>query len=398
MPGRARRGSRLAGWAAIGLTGFVFWSAVAAVAPAQSYHLFKVRVAASEGSAWIVAAALLVAVLARWAARPAWIAVLALASAGMALVPLARAWTVATVVPAELARAFGSSAATLPDSRPSPLVWADLFRGLSVPDLEPSAIVFREVDGVELALDVYRPPAGPGPYPVVLVVHGGGWRGGTRHEFDGLSRYLAQRGFLVASTDYRLAPAHPFPAARDDVAAALAAIKSHAGDLHADAARVVLVGRSAGAQLALLAAYTSRDPAVRGVVGFYGPTDLVYGYTHPADPKVYDSTTTLATYIGGHLRERRASYEMASPINYVTPATPPTLLVHGTPDELVDKEQSRRLARQLRGAGVPHLLVELPWASHACDYFLRGPCGQISTYAVERFLGAVITGGGAAAR
>ena len=224
----------------------------------------------------------------------------------------------------------------------------------------------------------------------MLVIHGGGWSGGARSEFSGLSRYLAARGYVVASLDYRLAPRWPYPAAPDDVAAAIAALKAHAPDIRLDVARLVLLGRSAGAQLALLAGYTSHDPAVRGVVAFYGPTDLAYGYEHPAPIKVFDSNAALERFLGGSLAERTQTYHDASPYAFVSAGTPPTLMIHGEVDELVEIEQSRRLERRLTELKVPHLLVELPWASHGCDYFLRGPCGQISTFAVEEFLARIL--------
>lgn len=252
-------------------------------------------------------------------------------------------------------------------------------------------MVYETLDRAEYLLDIYTPPGGSGtPAPGVLVIHGGSWHGGTRTEFDGLSRYLAARGFVVISMDYRLAPAWTFPAQRDDVLAAVKAIETRAGEMGLDPDRLVLIGRSAGAQLALLHAYAAHDPAIKGVVSFYGPTDMVYGYEHPADPRIYDSTTVLTRYLGGALSDQMANYRAASPIDFAGPQSPPTLLIHGTPDELVEVEQSRRLDRRLTELGVTHLLVELPWASHGCDYFLRGPCGQVSTFAVEQFLARVL--------
>jgi acetyl esterase/lipase len=81
-------------------------------------------------------------------------------------------------------------------------------------------------------------------------------------------------------------------------------------------------------------------------------------------------------------------FDAGSPIDFVIPGSPPTLLIHGTRDELVFAEQSRRLARRLEQAQVPHLQLELPWATHGCDSNPAGPGGQITTWAVERFLTA----------
>jgi acetyl esterase/lipase len=376
----------------VGLAAIVALAALLAVLPAQSYRLFQARLVASEGSAWTLLAACLVLLTARPGRRGFVVATLAVLSIAAAATPIVRAQPVASSLPDRLASAFGR----LPEThvavtrRRAPLVIRDLVGGVGLPDLVPRTIVYATVDSRELLMDVFTPQPSRAVAPGVIVVHGGGWRGGTRTEFSGLARHLAGLGYVVASIDYRLVPSSPFPAARDDVTAAVAALHAHALEIGLDTNRLALIGRSAGAQLVLLAAYTLRDPAVKGVVSFYGPTDLVYGYEHPADPDVFDSTAALAAYLGGHLRDRGATYRTASPIEYVARTTPPTLIIHGTPDELVEVEQSRRLDRRLSEAGVPHLLLELPWASHGCDYFLRGPCGQISAYAVEQFLARVL--------
>ena len=380
----------------VALAAAVATAALLAALPPQSYRLFQARLVASEGSVWTLLAACLVLLTARPGRRGFVVAGLSVLSIAVAATPIVRARPVASSLPGRVASAFGPLPEPHVDAigRRAPLVLRDLIGGVGLPDLVPRTIVYATVDGRKLLMDVFTPPQRRRAVaPGVLVVHGGGWRGGARTESSGLSRHLAGLGYVVASIDYRLAPASRFPAARDDVTAAVAALKVHAPELGLDGGRLALIGRSAGGQLALLAAYTMGDPAVKGVVSFYGPTDLAYGYEHPADPKVFDSTAALVAFLGGHLVDRGTTYKMASPIEYVGRATPPTLLIHGTPDELVEVEQSRRLDRRLSEAGVPHLLVELPWASHGCDYFLRGPCGQISAYAVEQFLTRVFREG-----
>ena len=97
-----------------------------------------------------------------------------------------------------------------------------------------------------------------------------------------LNAYLAARDYVVVSINYRLAPKWKFPAGRDDVLAAIAYLKVYGREFGVDATRLALLGRSAGGQLALLAAYTAGEPAIRGVVSVYGPTDLKFGYDRPA--------------------------------------------------------------------------------------------------------------------
>ena len=102
-----------------------------------------------------------------------------------------------------------------------------------------------------------------------------------------------------------------------------------------------------------------------------------------------DTKTILIDYLGGSPAEAPAIYNDASPTQLAAQGSPPTLLLHGGRDELVSFYQSARLAKRLDEIGIPHLNVLLPWATHGFDYILRGPGGQISTYAVEYFLETV---------
>jgi acetyl esterase/lipase len=231
---------------------------------------------------------------------------------------------------------------------------------------------------------------GGGPAPGVLVIHGGSWQTGDSGQLAALNRYLAARGYLVAAVDYRLAPSSIFPAALEDVRAALRHLKANAATIGLDPQRLVLLGRSAGGQLALLAAYAGADPAIEGVVSFYGPADMLYGYENPSNPRVSDSRGILEAYLGGSPTEVPAAYHLASPIELVGPESPPTLLIHGGRDELVSPMQSERLAARLEEAGRPHLLLRLPWATHGFDFSFNGPGSQLSTYAIERFLAVVL--------
>lgn len=317
---------------------------------------------------------------------------LAVTAAVLFLTPLARAVPVAGRLPERVADAFG---AVPPRSAPgAPARNSALSAGALGGTLPSSGVrVTTETYASggaagALQLDLYR-GSSAAPAPLVVIVHGGSWSSGGRRDLAPLNRYLAARGYVVASPDYRLAPDYPFPAGVDDVRAALEYLRANAARFGIDPGRVVLMGRSAGGQVALLLAYTARDPAIKGAVGYYSPVDLRYAYANPSDPHVLNSGAVLRQYLGGAPATRGAAYDSASPINLVSASTVPTLLVHGERDELVSPAQSERLDSVLARAGVPHLLVRLPWATHGCDYNLRGPCGQIATYALERFLAAV---------
>lgn len=365
----------------------VFGLALLAVFQAPLYLLWQVAILITEWG-YVLALLALGPLWPGW--RRTWQGrvggALGLGAVVLALSPLARALPVARDLPGQLAAAFGP----LPEAPAprAPLDAAALLRGVPYVPVAPRSLIYQRVAGRELRLDFY-PAQGRSAAPCVIVIHGGSWQSGDSTQLAPLNSYLAGKGYAVAAITYRLSPEWTFPAARDDVLAAVAFLKANAADLDIDATRLALLGRSAGGQLALLAGYTAGDPAIRGVVSFYGPTDMLYGYTNPRNPWVIDSREVLRTYLGGPPEQQTAAYEAASPLRFVAGA-PPTLLIHGDRDELVSAAESRRLAEALAAAGRPNLLLRLPWATHGADFSFNGPSGQLSTYAVDYFLRAVL--------
>lgn len=377
----------------LGFGAFCAGLSVLTVVEAPTSLLWFAALGVTEWGYWLAPLALL-AWLPGWRhAQPARIgAWLGLAAALLLLSPLFRAAALVQAwpdgVPTFVRDAVPRSTATaLP--RPAPIVLADLFRGVSSSDVGTRTVVYATRGDQELSLDLYL-PAGASQAPGVIVIHGGSWQHGDRAELAALNRYLAARGYVVAAVSYRFAPRWPFPAARDDVREAIAFLKAHAGEYGLDPRRLALLGRSAGGQIALSLAYAAYDPDMRGVVALYAPTDMKYSYEHPSNPRVLDSIAVLEAYLGGNPSQAPAAYEAASPIRFVSPATVPTLLVHGERDELVFPAQSERLAARLVQAQRPHYLLRLPWATHGCDANFNGPCGQVSTYVIERFLASVM--------
>jgi acetyl esterase/lipase len=364
-----------------------------AVVEARSWAMVVLTLGATE---WghVLAALALTPLLPGWRRTRAGRAGAALGVIGatLALTSLLRAAGLARRLPAAVATAFGDAPprrAPSAPARPAPLVARDLLLGVRSPSVRRRRLTYVARDWHPLDLDLYSPARPVAPAPCIVVIHGGSWANGDSAQLPGLNRYLAARGFAVAAINYRLAPAHRFPAARDDVLAAIAYLKNHAPELGIDPRRFVLLGRSAGAQLALLVAYTADDAAIRGVVGFYGPADLVYGYQHPARKAVIDSVGVIERYLGGSPAGEPDIYAAAAPICHAGPDSPPTLLIHGGRDTLVAPIQSEKLAARLAATGCRHMLLRLPWAEHGCDVNFSGPSGQISTYAIERFLAAV---------
>jgi acetyl esterase/lipase len=243
-----------------------------------------------------------------------------------------------------------------------------------------------------LMLDFY-PAVGRSPSPCVVAIHGGGWSMGDRRESPVIPRFyhwLASEGYSVAAIDYRLAPQAIWPAQRNDVLAAIAFLRSNSGRLKIDPQRIVLLGRSAGAELAEVAAYGNRDPGIRGVIALYGPTDLIASWEDQGDSDSFPQRRILEQYLGGMPATVPQAYQQASGARIVQPGDPPTLLIHGGLDSLVPMEQSQLLAKKLEEEGVPHALIVIPWDSHGFDYLsFDGPGGQITAYAVEWFLNVV---------
>jgi acetyl esterase/lipase len=365
--------------------------------PAPNRALLTLGVGAPELSHWLIVCGLVVGVLTLGAAgRGPWgraAFILAVAATLLASVPLARLPFVVRRFDATMRAALGDdflrgmSAGRRAGMRSAPLVLADLFRGIDAGDARVTRHVpFAAPQGVRLALDVYQPPA-PGPHPAVVQIYGGAWQRGAPGDDAKFATYLSARGYVVFAIDYRHAPEWRWPAQIEDVRAALAWIRGHAGDYDADASRLALLGRSAGAHLAMMAAFESGAPPVRAVVSYYGPVDLADGYRHPPSPDPLHVRAIEEALLGGTPDEVPDRYREASPISYATRRLPPSLLIYGSRDHIVLPRFGARLDERLRAAGTTSVFLEIPWAEHAFDAVPNGPSGQVSLYYTEQFLG-----------
>jgi acetyl esterase/lipase len=260
-------------------------------------------------------------------------------------------------------------------------------------------VPFRTISNLTLRLDRYDPPFS-GPHPAVVVIHGGAWSGGDKGDFSlAANRYLAARGYVVYDIQYRLAPAFRFPAALEDVECALGYVRAHPNNA-VDPERVALIGRSAGAHLALLAAYrAARDPvptgcdrpaAVQGVIALYPPTDLVVAYREPAIPDLIDARGTLEAFLGGSPESAANQYRDATPQSWLDRPVPPTMLIHGLADQIVRPNQSVRLADALRAAGQRVGVLLVPWAGHGFDAIPFGFREGLISASGERFLASLL--------
>jgi acetyl esterase/lipase len=202
----------------------------------------------------------------------------------------------------------------------------------------------------------------------------------------------------VFAIDYRHAPGARWPAQLDDVRLSLAWIRDHARDYDADTARVAVMGRSAGAHLALLAGFTAGPLPIRAVVSYYGPIDLVDSWQNPPHPDPIHVRAVEETLIGGPPDQFGAAYREASPIGWATRPQPPTLLVYGARDHIVELRYAVRLRDRLAAAGTTVALLDIPWADHAFDEVFNGPSSQLALYHTQRFLAWAMAPGNGPAR
>ena len=331
-----------------------------------------------------------------------WLVLLPLGFAGLALVTAKGGWRAAILflcagaVTSLLRPAV--SAWLLAGRTPGvKFSWARLYVREKIPPVPVRTEVYARSGGQDLKLDVYLPPFAKDSStrrPGLLVVHGGGWDSGDNTQLTEWNHRWAGRGWVVAALNYRLAPAHLWPAQRDDVLAALAWLKANAEQLGLDPHRLVVLGRSAGGQIAIAAAYGAHDPDIRGVISLYAPQDMQFTWSVSREDDALNSIKLLRQYFGGppDTPERGALYDSASGQLLARADSPPALLIHGYPDTLVWYRHSRRLAARLQELGVAHTHLELPWATHAFDFNPDGPGGQLADSAIEGFLDRVASG------
>jgi acetyl esterase/lipase len=283
--------------------------------------------------------------------------------------------------------------ATIPPSistnfRSQPFSFATALRGInSSPVRSQKRIQFATDKPIDqqLALNLYQPIT-PGKYPGVIQIYGGAWRAGSPNNDEQFSHYLASQGYVVVAIDYRHAPQYRFPAQLDDVQMAIDYVRSHAEQWEIDPERLGIIGRSAGGHLATLAAYQPAAKPLQAVVSYYSPVDLTMGYVDPPVPDPIDSRQVMRDLLGGTPTDLPELYKQASPGQLVNRRLPPTLLIYGGQDHLVESRFGRKLATNLQSFGTPTVFIEIPWANHAFDAIFNGTSNQLALYYTERFL------------
>jgi acetyl esterase/lipase len=390
----------------LGASLLLFLSGLLAVVKPPSYSFWKLSIVVMEGGHYLVLPLLIAGALSLMGTGR-WAGVFFILAAGLYGTTAVRALASAASLQKAFEAAWGRVAAPAGALRRStPLSLLDLYAGIDAPAAGFKTFVYKGHGDQELKLDFYpgRTPLGrdradtavdrslPGHdalAPCVVVVHGGGWDGGARSQLSDLNGFLAAEGYAVATLQYRLAPEHRYPAPVEDVKEAMAWLRAHAAELAIDTARFVLLGRSAGGQIALQAAYTLKDPSIKGAIAFYAPADMVFGYSLPTNPLIMDSRQLMVQYLGGGYPQVPQNYVASSPIEQLSASSPPTLLLHGRPDVLVSWQHTVHMKAKLDSLGVRHFIVDIPWGAHGFDYVFRGPGSQIGLYFIERFLAEV---------
>jgi acetyl esterase/lipase len=369
--------------------------------PALNFYLFSLAVGALEWVLWFLVAALLGLLLALAGVRAsgglrgaAWVGLtLNLA----ALLIIGGVWILALRSPLNVR----SNMPAVVDAGPGTFSLATFIQGpKTTGDIEVERdVVYATVAGADLKLDIYRAPdlKAAGLHPALVVVHGGSWRTGDKGDVPAFSQALADRGYVVFDIAYRLAPEARFPAGVADVKCAIGYIKTNASRYGIDPSQLVLLGRSAGAQLALVTAYSANSPelpascaagdtSVRAVIGYYAPTRM--DYYNVIKPEL--SPGALDDYLGGPPEAFPELYRQARPVSWIGAATPPTLLLHGSHDQFVRPLDLHELADALDKAGRPYTAIEIPWANHGFDYNFTGTSNQRVQPYVDRFLAEVL--------
>ena len=245
--------------------------------------------------------------------------------------------------------------------------------------IEENDVEFARPGGFSLTLDA-KTPDGNGPFPAVIIVHGGGFsRGNKRTYVTPLFELLSNAGFAWFTINYRMAPDYEFPAAAEDVENAVRWVRKNAAKYGVDARRIALAGESAGGYLVAYAGATSKgDARVAAVVDFYGPNDLVL-QTEARRAEAPDPAKAgpgLLEFMG-FKTWRDAGVEeklrAASPTTLVSINMPPFLFIHGNADEQVPYEQSSIMCELMRKHGVKCEVITVEGGRHGMLSWEKNP-------------------------
>ncbi|QDS95606.1 Carboxylesterase NlhH [Roseimaritima multifibrata] len=282
--------------------------------------------------------------------------------------------------------AHAKASATIVRSLATALIALLFVQGLPVSNAVAAVQVVRDLtfskaDTTDLKCDLYLPDSTgtaeePAPTPVVVVIHGGAWRSGSKWLIGSYGRTLANNGIAAVVINYRLAPQYPFPAQVDDSRDALVWIAKHAKEYHFDTKRIGVMGYSAGGHLAcMLGTLANEDQKTRLATSNWDAKDprwqelpsiaAVVAGGAPCDFRnLPEDNTLLAYFLGGSRREFPAAYEAASPAVHASKGDPPTLFIHGSTDLIVPIASAQSLHQAFQKVGVPSEFLTIEGSGH----------------------------------
>jgi acetyl esterase/lipase len=245
-------------------------------------------------------------------------------------------------------------------------------------------VEFARVGEHRLMLDLYLPPranGGAGKPPLVVWVHGGAWRSGSRKDMP--LGGLVERGYAVASVDYRLSPVARFPAQVHDIKAAIRFLRARQDEYGYDAGRIAVAGNSAGGHLAALVGVTngntelegtvgedrSQKSDVQGIISLYGMSNLTTILAQSTPHGLEVRVPALQLLLGGQPQDVPQLARLASPVFHVDATDPPLLLLHGDQDPQAPINQSLELQGRYESPHLPHRLVVLHGGAHGGKEF-----------------------------
>jgi acetyl esterase/lipase len=213
-----------------------------------------------------------------------------------------------------------------------------------------------------LPADIYQ-PKGEGPWPAVLLIHGGSWNSADhRWQMKLLARKLAGRGYVVMIAAYRGTPEFRYPAPIEDLREALRWLRVNAGEYRVNPAKIASYGFSAGGHLAAFLGTRDAPPEAR--------VQAVVAASAPLDLTLFPGGEILPRFLGARYNEKPELFRAASPIAYVSPDDPPVFLYHGTGDKTVSPEHSRVFKAALDRAGVRNEVRWIEGRGHAANLIL----------------------------